>query len=72
MREVQHYTHFTAGETEAQGGFCLFFNLFGFVYGFLCCAKDFKFNQISFVYIFITLGGGSKKSCCALCQRVFC
>ena len=25
-----------------------------------------------FVCIFITLGGGSKKYCCNLCQRVFC
>ena len=25
-----------------------------------------------FVFIFITLGGGSKRSCCNLCQRVFC
>jgi len=24
-----------------------------------------------FVFIFITLGGGSKKYCCNLCQRVF-
>ena len=25
-----------------------------------------------FVFIFITLGHGSKRSCCSLCQRVFC
>ena len=25
-----------------------------------------------FVFIFTTLGGGSKRSCCNLCQRVFC
>ena len=25
-----------------------------------------------FIFIFITLGGGSKSSCCNLCQRVFC
>ena len=25
-----------------------------------------------FVFIFITLGGGSKRSCCNLCQRMFC
>ena len=25
-----------------------------------------------FVFIFITLGGGSERICCNLCQRVFC
>ena len=38
---------------------------FRLVYGFLCCAKAFKFHQVPFVYFFflisITLGGGSKK-----------
>ena len=36
---------------------------FCFVYGFLSCAKSFKFHLVSFVcvFIFITLGGGSKK-----------
>ena len=38
--------------------------LLGFINGFLCCAKAFKFNQVhlfTFVFIFITLGGKSKK-----------
>jgi len=36
---------------------------FCFVYGFLSCAKSFKFHLVSCVcvFIFITLGGGSKK-----------
>ena len=25
-----------------------------------------------FIFIFITVGGGSKRSCCNLCQRMFC
>ena len=29
-------------------------------------------HLLVFVFIFITLGGGSKRSCCKLCQRVFC
>ena len=32
---------------------------FCFVNGFLCCTK-FKFSKIPFVFVFITLGGGSK------------
>ena len=37
---------------------------FHFVYGFLCCEKCFQLNWTNFlifVFIFITLGGGSKK-----------
>ena len=44
--------------------FLLFQGLsFHFVYGFLCCAKAFKFKShlFIFVFIFITLGYGSKK-----------
>ena len=40
---------------------CLFNH---FVYGFLCCAKAFKFNRphlFIFIFIFITLGGGLQK-----------
>ena len=29
-------------------------------------------HLLIFVFIFITLGGVSKRSCCDLCQRVFC
>ena len=29
-------------------------------------------NLFIFVFIFITLGGGHRGSCCDLCQRVFC
>jgi len=44
---------------------------FCFVYGFRCCAKAFKFNYIPFIFvIFITLGSGSKKFYCNLCQRM--
>ena len=31
-----------------------------------------RFHLFIFVFIFITLGGGLKKICCNLCQRVFC
>ena len=44
--------------------------------GFLCCAELLNLirsHLLIFVFIFITLGGGSKKiDCCELCQRVFC
>ena len=36
-------------------------SLFIFVYGFLCCAKDFECNQVLFIYFSLTLGDGSKK-----------
>ena len=29
-------------------------------------------HLFSFVFVFITSGGGSKKMCCNLCQKVFC
>ena len=38
--------------------------IFTFAYSFLCCAKAFKFNQVPlvyFVFISITLGGGSQR-----------
>ena len=44
---------------------------FHFVYGFLCCAKAFKFNSaplFMFVFISITLGDGSKKILLQLCE----
>ena len=31
-----------------------------------------KSHLFIFVFIFIILGGGSKRYCCKLCQRVFC
>ena len=58
--------------------FCKYFLLvcdlsFGLVYGFLCCAKAFKFHWVPlYIFVFISLGGGTKKrSCCDLSQRVF-
>ena len=48
---------------------------FSFIYGFLCAANYFKFNQVPFIFAFVsmTLGDRSKNIyCCALCQRVFC
>ena len=48
---------------------------FHFVYGFLCCAKAFKFNQVPFVYFcfyfHLLWEVGHSGSCCDLCQRVF-
>ena len=46
-----------------------------FVCSFLCFAKAFNLIRsplFIFVFIFITLGDGSKKSCCDMCQRVLC
>ena len=60
----------------------LFANIFSQPMGCLCvlCMVSFavqklfsliRFYLFIFVFILITLGGGSKKYCCALCQRVY-
>ena len=51
---------------------------FHFVYGLLLFFFFFfekifiRSHLFIFVFIFTTLGHGSKRSCCSLCQRVFC
>ena len=44
------------------------------VYGFFCCAKAFKFNQVSIIYFLFLFSlfqkVGQKRSCYDLCQRV--
>ena len=57
--------------------FLLFWELsFWFIYGFICCAKVFfsliRSYLLIFIFIFIILVGGQKRSCCDLCQGVFC
>ena len=45
---------------------------FNHVYCFFCCAKALiKSHLFIFVYISITLGDGSKQSCCDLCQGMY-
>ena len=46
--------------------------IFLLVYGFLCCAKVFKFHQIflCFCFYFLCLGRLTKKSLLQLCQNV--
>ena len=49
---------------------------FCFLYGFLCCAKAFKFNYVSFVYFCFYFHycrrWNPKRYYYDLCQRVFC
>ena len=49
---------------------CLFV-LFMFSYGMQKLLSLLRSHLFIFVFISITLGGGSKRSCCGLCQGVF-